>query len=64
MAGHQRLFENVKGKPVDVQKMLKENDWIKAYVKTEGGIFAFSDVKTADHFAGEGDKAVGTVTVV
>lgn len=64
MSGIQKLFENIKGVAVDPQKMLAENDWIKAYVVTEGGIFAFSDVSTAQFFVGTGDKAVGTLTVV
>jgi hypothetical protein len=64
MAGIQRMFENKKGVPVDMKKVLIENDWIKAYVMTEGGAFAFSDLNTAKVFVGEGDKAVGTITVV
>lgn len=64
MSGHQRMFENIKGKPVDMEEICKKEKWIKAYVRTEGGCFAFSDVETADNFAGKGDKAVGTVTVV
>lgn len=66
MAGIQKMFENVKGVPVDMTKVLQEkgNEWIKAYVRTEGGCFAFSDVPTATQFVGEGDKAIGTVTVV
>lgn len=66
MAGIQKLFENVKGRPVDMDYLLKqkENHWVKAYVRTEGGCFAFSDLNTAKIFVGEGDKAVGNLTVV
>jgi hypothetical protein len=62
--GIQRVFENGKDKrghpvPVDMDKVCREHDWIKAYVRTEGAVYAFSDPKTAAEFAGD----VGTVTM-
>ena len=64
MSGIQRLFENgtdKKGNPIpaDIDKIKAENDWAKAFVRTESGVFAFSDPDTAAKFAGE----VATVVV-
>lgn len=60
MPGRQQLFENGKDRrgnviPADVAAIKKDkaNAWAKAFVKTESGVFAFSDVETAQHFAGD-----------
>jgi len=67
MSGIQKIFEHTKDKrgnavPVDMDKVCREkgHEWIKAYVRTEGCVYAFSDPKTAQDFAGD----VGTVTMV
>ena len=64
MAGVKRFFENTKNKkgedvPVDIAQIKKAHDWAKSFVRTEAGVFAFSDHETAQNFAGE----VGTVTL-
>jgi len=69
MAGIQRLFENTKDRKgnvlqVDMVAVKKAEDWVKAFVRTEVGCFCFSDLDTAKVFVGEGDKAVGILTVL
>lgn len=58
MAGHQQLFENgrdSKGNavPVDMALVKKNAPWANFFVRTESGVFAFSDGETAQNFAGE-----------
>lgn len=58
MSGRQQLFENGRDKrgnsvPVDLQSVKNAAPWAKYFVRTEAGIFAFSEQKAANTFAGD-----------